>query len=140
MIRRYREKDCDAVIAIWLAASRVATPFLGEEFLLAEQATIRDQHLPNAETWVYEEDGAVVGFLALIGHEVGGLFVDMKSQGQGVGRVLMDHARELRGSLYLDVFKDNAVGRRFYDRYGFRFRYEHLHAASGHVQLRLALP
>ena len=139
MIRKYVPGDCDALIEIWLAASRVATPFLTEEFLAYEQDNIRNNHLPNAETWVFEQGDSVVGFIALIGNEVGAIFVKPELQGHGVGRALMDHAAELRDSLFLDVFKENSIGRRFYDRYGFRFQYEHVHERTGHMQLRLAL-
>ena len=79
----------------------------------------------------------MAGFIALIGNEVGAIFVHPKLQGRGIGRALMDHAAGLRDSLYLDVFKENAVGCRFYDRYGFRFEREHVHEQSGHSQIRL---
>ena len=45
----------------------------------------------------------------------------------------------LRDKLELDVFKENAKGRRFYERYGFKFVTEHVHQQTGRVQLRLAL-
>ena len=92
MIREYRDNDCGAVIEVWYAASQVATPFLSEEFLADERANIRDVHLPNAETWIFEAEDTVVGFIALIGDEVGAIFVHPERQGQGIGRALMDHA------------------------------------------------
>jgi len=137
MIRKYGEKDCDALIEVWLAASRVATPFLSDEFLAQERDNIRKNFLKKAETWVFETEDAVAGFIALIGNEVGAIFVHPKLQGRGIGRALMDHAAGLRDSLYLDVFKENAVGRLFYDRYGFRLEREHVHGQTGHSQMRL---
>ncbi len=137
MIREYRDNDCGAVIEVWYAASQVATPFLSEEFLADERANIRDAHLPNAETWIFEAEDTVVGFIALIGDEVGAIFVHPERQGQGIGRALMDHAAGLRDTLYLDVFKQNAVGRRFYDRYGFRLDRENVNEQTGFSQMRL---
>jgi putative acetyltransferase len=137
MIRKYRESDCEALIEVWFAASQVATPFLSDEFLAEERDKIRKIYLSKAETWVFEIEDTVAGFIALIGNEVGALFVHSKLQGRGIGRALMDHAAGLRDSLYLDVFKENAVGCRFYDRYGFRFEREHVHEQSGHSQIRL---
>ncbi len=137
MIRKYRESDCEALIEVWFAASQVATPFLSDDFLAEERDKIRQIYLSKAETWVFEIEDTVAGFIALIGNEVGAIFVHPKLQGRGIGRALMDHAAGLRDSLYLDVFKENAVGCRFYDRCGFRFEREHVHEQSGHSQIRL---
>ena len=103
MFRKYRATDCEAVIEIWYAASLVATPFLSDEFLAEERKNIRTIWLPKAETWVFEADSILVGFLSLIGNEVGAIFVHPDSQGHGIGRTLMEHAVSLCDSLYLDV-------------------------------------
>ena len=137
LIRKYQAEDCEEVIGVWFAASQVATPFLSEEFLADEREQIRKHHLPRAETWVFEHEDSVAGFIALMGNEVGAIFVKPELQGRGIGRALMDHAAASRDSLFLDVFKRNSIGRRFYDRYGFRFRREHLHEPTGNLQLRL---
>lgn len=139
MIRKYKAKDLQAVINIWHRASLIAHPFLDAAFLRAERRQIVDTYMPMAETWLYEQDGRIVGFISLLDCEVGAIFVDPPHQRQGVGWALMDHARELRGDLELDVFKGNRIGRAFYDRYGFKTVGEHLHKASGQLQLRLRL-
>lgn len=139
MIRQFKESDTESIIDVWFRASQLATPFLSGEFLTEERQNIRDLWLPSAETWVYEDEGQVTGFLSLIGNEVGAIFVHPECQGKGVGRKLMDHAVSLRGGLFLDVFRDNQTGRRFYERYGFKFEREHMHEQSGHVQVRMTL-
>jgi putative acetyltransferase len=137
VIRKYKEADAEAIVDIWFAASLVATPFLSDEFLAEERCNILSMWLPKAETWVFEVDDTVSGFISLIGNEVGAIFVHPDSQGRGSGRALMNHAANLRDELFLDVFKENAVGRRFYDRYGFQFQSEHVHEPTGQTQLRL---
>ena len=138
IIRKYADADCDGVIEAWYAASLVATPFLSDDFMSEERGNIRTKWLPMAETWVSEVDDNVAGFVALIGNEVGAIFVHPDYQGQGIGRELMDHAASLRDELVLDVFEENAIGRRFYDRYGFQFESKHVHDDTGYMQLRLS--
>jgi putative acetyltransferase len=139
MIREYEEKDLSELLDAWYSASQVGHPFLDEDFFEQERRNIAAFYLPNAETWVYEFDGLVVGFIALMGNEVGAIFVDSRFHGQGIGRALMDKARSLRDVLELDVFKENLVGRKFYEKYGFRQVNEYLHAETGFMQLRLRL-
>ena len=137
MIRQYEVRDTDTIIIAWYAASKIATPFLTEEFLAETRENIRNLWLPNAETWVFEAEGKVIGFITLIENEVGAIFVHPKFQGTGAGKALMDHAISLRGHVFLDVFEENSVGRRFYDGYGFQFESKHLHKETGHMHLRL---
>ncbi len=51
----------------------------------------------------------------------------------------MDHATSIRESLELLVFKDNKVGRDFYEKCGFHQVGEELHEETGFLQLRLRL-
>lgn len=140
MIRPYEPGDAGAILKIWREASDYAHPFLSEAFQQEAEVLIRDTYLPMAETWLATQAGEPVGFIALIGDEVGGFFVRPSCHGRGYGRALMDHAVQLRGSLQLGVFRDNPVGRRFYDAYGFTVTGEQLDEASGHPLLRMCYP
>ena len=139
MIRPYTLADLDDVQDVWYAASLIAHPFLSEEFLATERDEIANQWLPIAETIVYEHHETVVGFLALVGNEVGAIFVHPEHQGVGIGRALMDQARASRPFLELDVFEANPIGRRFYEAYGFRQVDRLVHEETGQAQLRLRL-
>ena len=117
----------------------VAHDFLPDDFLEAERHAIREQWMPIAETIVHETDGRLDGFLSLIGDEVGAIFVDPVRQRSGIGRALMDAARERRSTLELDVFEANSIGRAFYDSYGFEVVGRHTDEATGCSALRLRL-
>ena len=139
MIRAYADADLNEVLDAWYEASLVAHSFLPAEFFVAEREEIANRWLPVAETFVYELDSYVVGFVALIGNEVGAIFVHPGHHRQGIGRALMDHAKTLRPNLELDVFENNAIGRHFYDAYGFSFVSAHRDSATGQTQHRLRL-
>lgn len=139
MIRKYRPEDCDEVLDVWAAASALAHPFLDESFLEVERSEIRSIYLPKSETWVWEMEGRVVGFISLLGNEVGAIFVDPGCQRSGIGWALMDHARALRGELEVEVFRDNPIGRSFYAKYGFEPMLESVHEPTGLQMVRLRL-
>ena len=140
MIRRYVETtDLPELLDSWYEASLVAHPFLGDEFLARERVLIAEQWLPSADTMVSVVDGRVVGFLSLVGNEVGAIFVHPDHQGAGLGRELMDDARSKRPFLELEVFEDNPIGRGFYAAYGFEQINRSLNDETGQMSLRLRL-
>jgi len=137
VIRKYDATDLSELLDVWYGAARIAHPFWTAELFEQERRDITREFLPVAETWVFEKDGRVVGFIALLGNEVGGIFVAPTQQGQGIGRALMDHVRKSRDHLVLEVFQDNKIGKAFYDAYGFATVGERLDEATGLRLLRL---
>ncbi len=124
---------------MWARASALAHPFLDREFLERERHAIPNVYLPAAETWVWEADGRVVGFMALLGSEVGALFVDPAVQRVGIGRALIRRAQALRGDLEVEVFERNLLGRAFYAKVGFVLMHRKVHEPAGFVVMRLRL-
>lgn len=139
LIRGFRPGDRDELLDVWFRASKIAHSFLPDEFFTLERTNIAEQWLPIAATRVYESDGHVVGFLSLVGNEVGAVFVDPDHQGRGIGRALMDDARDARPYLELGVLEANASGRGFYRRYGFVEVGRQISEATGLLELRLRL-
>ena len=139
MIRPYEADDLEELLDVWYQASLIAHPFLSADFLEAERHEIADVWLPAAETMVYERDDRVVGFLSLIGNEVGAIFVDPDLQRGGIGRTLMDAAREAGPYLELSVFEANAIGRSFYAAYGFELVERRQNEETGQPELRLRI-
>ena len=140
MIRKYAPKDKDALLDVWYESAQVAHPFWAPEMFAHERQAIAEQFLPIAETYVYERTDKVVGFVSLMGNEVGGLFVTPRCHREGIGRALMDWARASRDHLELEVFEANLIGRAFYDRYGFGVIRERVDEATGLRVLRMRLP
>ncbi len=137
MIRLYQESDVEDIIDLWYQASLVAHPFLSENFLKEERRKIRDVHLPNSQTWVYEEQGKPVGFISLIDKEVGGIFVHPSMHRRGIGKALMDKACSMHDSVELDVIEANSIGRAFYSKYGFVPIRKFTHDETGEPAIRL---
>ncbi len=140
VIRKYSPEDFSELLDVWDEAARLAHPFWTPAHFEQERRDISQEFLPTAETWVFESEGRVVGFISMLGNEVGGLFVAPGLHRKGIGRALMDHTRASREYLELDVFEANDIGRAFYDAYGFKFVGERLEEETGFRILRLQLP
>jgi len=140
MIRKYRAEDTEALISIWDYAEALAHPFLPSEVRDQVRRDMRDLYLPNAETWVLDDEGVPVGFISMIDKEIGGLFLDPSHQGRGKGREMVDHVVALKGPLTVEVFKDNKIGLPFYERYGFVVTGEGMFEASGDETFKMAMP
>ena len=136
-IRQYKTSDLEAVLSSWESATRLAHPFMTDDFLAQERKNVAEIYMPNTDTWVAELDGNVVGFVALMGNEIGAIFLQPNYHGKGIGKALMDKANELHSRLEVEVFKANAIGRKFYSRYGFELLEEKHHKPTGQPLLRL---
>ncbi len=141
MIKTYQPGvDDDAIVDIWLKASRLAHAFLDDDFLTREADNIRNVYLPMADTRTVWADDRLVGFISLLGNQVGGLFLDPDCHGRGLGRALVDDAVARMGTLELDVFVKNDIGRRFYERYGFTEVEQRIDEPTGEPVLHLRYP
>jgi Acetyltransferases len=123
-LRPFEAGDTEALSHIWRAASERAHPFFTSRQLDHQQELVKSVYLPKAETWVALRGAVPLGFIGLLpqpgGAVIGGLFVAPEAQGQGIGRMLVAHARKLKYRLSLEVYETNHAARGFYARLGFR--------------------
>jgi GNAT superfamily N-acetyltransferase len=85
------------------------------------RAWIRDVLVAGGGTWVaVDPGGEVVGMMAIAPGELDQLYVRPDRLGEGIGRQLLDVARQWSpDGLALYTFQVNARARRFYERNGF---------------------
>lgn len=139
MIRAYKPDDTTAILDVWFQASLIAHPFLHDSFLEKERENIQQIYLPNTQTWVFEEESKVVGFISMMKNEIGAIFVSPGHHRKGIGKRLLESVKPMHPSLEVEVFKANGIGRAFYEKNGFQLMKEHIHDATGHPLLRLVL-
>ena len=118
MIRLFEFRDLDRIMEIWLEGNLTAHPFIKEEYWKQNYETVRSM-LPNAEVYVFEEDGEVQGFIGMDAEYIAGLFVAEGHGGRGIGHQLISEVKRKK-RLSLHVYEKNIGAVAFYRAEGFR--------------------
>ena len=121
MIRKWHSENTAQLLRLWLESTTEAHPFIDAAYWKANEALVRDEYLPAAETWVWEENGTPRGFISVIQSQfVGALFVTPAYIGKGIGRALLNHVQQRFPHLTLEVDQKNVRAVNFYHAQGFR--------------------
>ena len=63
--------------------------------------------------------------------EICSIFVSGEMQSQGIGKILLNYAKDKRNKLHLNVYQKNARAISFYKREGFEIQHSGLDEATG---------
>lgn len=118
MIRPATESDAAGIAAYYCDIRLATVPSIHPEAEVAEW--IRTVMIPRGGSWVWEEGGEVVGWLDVHDGWVNQLQCARGATGKGIGKRLLDFAKERSPEeLRLWAFQVNTGARRFYAREGF---------------------
>ncbi|XP_077864920.1 peptidyl-lysine N-acetyltransferase YjaB-like [Saccoglossus kowalevskii] len=138
-IRHYADSDADDVMLVWYETGK-SMNVISNQRLASIYPIMRDKLLPKWEKLVAVKNRVVIGYIALEGSYVQGLFVTPEYQGQGTGRMMLDKAVELRGRLSVSVYTANEKARRFYEKYGFVEVAHRVEEHTGMSEIILEMP
>ena len=117
MIRHLNETDLTEILSVWLNTNLQAHSFIPAEYW-KENYDIVKQMLPQAEVYVCEDDntGQIDGFIGITDNYIEGLFVSEAVQSKGIGKQLLNYAKDIKFSLRLSVYQKNTRAIAFYQR------------------------
>lgn len=118
MIRKFKIDDLSDILQIWLDTNIKAHSFINKEYWINNFELVKEM-LPNAEIYVYEHDNKIKGFIGLDNGYIAGIFVCNTYQSQGIGKKLLDKAKDIYSVLSLNVYEKNNNAIKFYEREGF---------------------
>ena len=99
MIRESNADDLAPILALWMESTIFAHPFIEERYWRESEPIVRDVYLPAAQTWVWEEEGELKGFVSVIDDRfLGALFVAV-----GVDTTLLARSAEALAARFTDV-------------------------------------
>lgn len=133
MIRKLQKTDMDQVMDIWLKGNTDSHPFISKDYWVSNIPTVRQQIL-QADVLVFEEGGAIQGFIGIVENYIAGIFVGSNYRSHGIGRQLLDTAKEKYSELSLSVYQKNRRARDFYLREGFHVESENIDEATDEIE------
>ena len=130
ILREFQRDDINKVADIWLDTNIKAHNFIPAEYWKSNFKSVKEALL-LAEVYVYEYDTEIQGFIGLNDEYVEGIFVSGEMQSQGIGKILLNYAKDKRNKLHLNVYQKNARAISFYKREGFEIQHSGLDEATG---------
>ena len=137
MIRMFDACDLNQVMELWLNGNIEAHDFIPRNYWESNAPMVREQLL-QAEIYVYETDGKILGFVGLQGDYLAGIFVDRHARSMGIGGQLIHYVQKIRRTLTLNVYRKNQRAMEFYLREGFSVLSEDIDAATGETDIVLS--
>lgn len=119
-IRPSKPPELEALVDIWLRSVRATHTFLTESDVQELLLIVREQALSNLELWVLcTDDAELIDFMGLSDNSIEALFIAPEHLRCGGGTMLVEHARQIKGILRVDVNEQNPNAIRFYIANGF---------------------
>lgn len=130
MIRKLQKADINRVADIWLDTNLKSHSFIPAKYWKDNFKLVKGM-LSQAEVYIYENDQKIQGFIGLNDEYIEGIFVSDEMQSQGIGKILLNYAKDKRNKLLLNVYQKNTQAISFYKREGFEIQYSGLDESTG---------
>ena len=130
MIRALQKADIERVAEIWLDSNLKAHHFIPEQYWKSNFELVKELLL-QATVYIHEDKQEIHGFIGLNDEYVEGIFVSDEMQSQGIGKVLLNYAKDTRSKLLLNVYQKNTRAISFYQREGFEIQCNGIDEATG---------
>ena len=121
LLRESTTADTDSLLRVWRSSVDDTHDFVAPDDLDRIARLVREAYLPNAAlTVACADDGPIVAFMGMTDCMIDSLFVASDVRGSGVGKTLIDHAKQrCPDGLQVEVNEQNVQAVGFYEHLGF---------------------
>jgi len=96
---------------------------------------MKNMYIPSSNTFVYEDNNQLLGFISLVDNYIAAIFVATNVQGKGIGQKLMQFAKNKFSNLQLGVYAKNYQAIEFYRKQGFKIILETIDEPTGEIEV-----
>lgn len=119
-VDKVAEKEYQEIVDLWEDAVRVTHSFLKEENIQYFKSLILEKYFYAVNlSCVRDANNRILAFMGTTDKKIEMLFISPDYMGQGVGRLLMNHAIGVLGLNKVDVNEQNQQAVGFYRHLGF---------------------
>lgn len=136
-IREMHQNEVSKLADLWLSTSLKAHDFIPAEYWIENRTLMAEKYLPNAEVYVADNEGNILGFVALVDNHIASIFVDNEKQGKGIGSSLLNYVKKLSTELTLNVYQKNRSSVNFYQSKGFKILSETIDETTGEKEFAM---
>ncbi len=133
MIRKQNKNDVDKIAQIWCKTNIQTHSYIPQKYWEQQFVSVKEM-LSQAEVYVYEKAGEILGFVGLENNYIAGIFVSLPAQSKGIGRQLLNYVKGIRTELRLKVYRKNERAIKFYQREDFVIRSEGVDDHTGEAE------
>ncbi|MBP2024756.1 GNAT family N-acetyltransferase [Peptoniphilus stercorisuis] len=108
-----KEKNLDNIMDIWLKSNIEAHNFVDKNYWINNFDLVKSM-IKESEIYIYEENNKILGFIGLSENYIAGIFIDKEFRNKGIGKNLLDYAKDKKDKLYLNVYEKNNKAMNFY--------------------------
>ncbi len=135
VIRKFiTDNELDPVMKIWLDTNIKAHDFIDESYWKNNFDYV-SKEIRKANVSIALIDDAIVGFIGLVDDYIAGIFIKEEYQGNKIGHLLLESAKNDNEQLILNVYKNNKVAVNFYLKNGFKIIEESIDEDNNEVDL-----
>ena len=109
MIRELRKADINKVAEIWLNTNIKAHDFIPAQYWKSNFELVKELLL-QATVYVYEDNQEIQGFIGLNDEYIEGIFVSDEMQAQGIGKILLNYAKDKRKQIVFERILQKYTG------------------------------
>ncbi len=104
MIRKLQKADINKVADIWLNTNIKAHYFIPAQYWKSNFELVKELLL-QATVYIYEDHQEIQGFIGLNDEYIEGIFVSYELQSHGIGKTLLNYAKDRSNKLLLNVYQ-----------------------------------
>lgn len=127
-------KDIEDVMQLWLQTNLKTHSFIPEHYWHENFNEVKSA-LSEAEIYVADQNKKIVGFIGFVNNYIAGIFVSEHMQLYGIGKQLLNTAKERYIALQLHVYKKNLKAIEFYQKQNFKIVETQINIHTGEEEL-----